>query len=430
MRILIKKAQIVNSDKIIEADLLIESGNITKIAKNISGGADQEINARGKYVFPGFIDLHSHLRTPGREDEEDLVSGSAAAAKGGFTTIFCMPNTHPPIDNEGLARWVVEESRRLNFIDIYPVGAITKNRAGEELTEFAALKKAGCLTLSDDGDSIASSLILRRAYEYAKMFNLLVISHCEDKQLTNNGNMRESLVSSKYGISGVPDIAESLVVARDIELAKYLDARIHLAHISSAKSIEIIKRAKKEGVKVTAETCPHYFVLTVDDIEKRNFSGNFKVNPPFGDNEDRKAIQKALAQGVIDCIATDHAPHSLDEKELPFEAAPPGVIGLELAFSLANTYLVKEKIIDLKGIADKLSAQPAAIAGLAGYGRVTLGVPADLVIADLGKTWKVEEKNIVSKSKNTPFLGQELTGVIESTIKKGKIVYTRQEDQS
>ncbi|MFH1519851.1 MAG: dihydroorotase [Candidatus Omnitrophota bacterium] len=428
MRILIKKAQIVNFDKIIEADLLIEGGKITEIAKNISGPADKKISAGGKCVFPGFIDLHSHLRTPGREDEEDFLSGSTAAAKGGFTTIFCMPNTQPPIDNEGLASWVVEESRRLNLIDIYPVGAITKNRAGKELTEFAALKRAGCLALSDDGNSIASSLILRRAYEYAKMSGLLIISHCEDKQLANNGSMRESLIASKYGIPGVPDIAESLVVARNIELAKYLDVRIHLAHISSAKSIEIIKRAKKEGVKVTAETCPHYFVLTVDDIEKSNFSGNLKVNPPLGDEEDKKAIRRALAQGVIDCIATDHAPHSLAEKELPFEAAPPGFIGLELAFSLTNTYLVKEKVIDLRGIADKLSAQPAAIAGLAGYGKVTPGAAADLVIADLSKTWKVVEKNIASKSKNTPFLGQELTGVIESTIKKGKIVYTRQEE--
>ncbi len=425
MRILIKEAQIVNYDKIIEADLLIENSKITRIAKNISGKADKEIDAKGKYVFPGFIDLHTHLRAPGREDEEDLESGSLAAAKGGFTTIFCMPNTNPPIDNEGLARWIIEESRRIGLIDIYPIGAITKGRAGCELTEFAALKRSGCLALSDDGDSVANSLVLRRAYEYAKMYDLLLISHCEDKQLADNGSMRESFISSKYGIAGIPDIAESLVVARNITLAKYLDARIHLAHISSAKSVEIIKRAKKEGVKVTAETCPHYFSLTIKDIEEQDFPGNLKVNPPLGDQRDLKAIRKALAEGVIDCIATDHAPHSPAEKELPFEAAPFGFIGLELAFSLTNTYLVKEKVFDLKEMANKLSKRPAAIAGLDKCGEITQGYPADLVIVDLSRKWKVEEKNIVSKSKNTPFLGRELEGAIEYTLKKGKVVYAR-----
>jgi len=426
MRLLIKNAHLVNADKIVEADLLVENGKIAGIGKNLKG-ADKEIDAKGKYVFPGFIDLHTHLRTPGREDEEDLLSGSQAAAKGGFTTIFCMPNTDPAIDSEGLARWIVEESRRIGLVDIYPVGAITKDRAGKELTEFGALKKAGCLTLSDDGFSVDNTLILRRAYEYAKMFGLLIISHCEDSQLSNGGNMRESFISSKYGIAGVPDIAESLIVARDIEIAKYLDARIHLAHISSAKSIEIIKRAKKEGVKVTAETCPHYFTLTVEDIEREGFPGNLKVNPPLGDKGDLIAIKKALKDGTIDCIATDHAPHSPAEKELPFEVAPFGLMGLEIAFSLTNA-LVKEKILDLKDIANKLSTQPAAIAGLSNCGKIAEGYPADLVIADLGKKWKVEEENIVSKSKNTPFLGEELEGTIEYTIKKGKVIYSRHKD--
>jgi len=426
MRLLIKNAHLVNADKIVEADLLVENGKIAGIGKNLKG-TDKEIDAKGKYVFPGFIDLHTHLRAPGREDEEDLLSGSQAAAKGGFTTIFCMPNTDPAIDSEGLARWIVEESRRIGLVDIYPVGAITKDRAGKELTEFGALRKAGCLTLSDDGFSVDNTLILRRAYEYAKMFGLLIISHCEDSQLSNGGNMRESFISSKYGIAGVPDIAESLIVARDIEIAKYLDVRIHLAHISSAKSIEIIKRAKKEGVKVTAETCPHYFTLTVEDIEREDFSGNLKVNPPLGDKGDLIAIKKALKDGTIDCIATDHAPHSPAEKELPFEVAPFGLMGLEIAFSLTNA-LVKEKILDLKDIANKLSTQPAAIAGLSNCGKIAEGYPADLVIADLGKKWKVEEENIVSKSKNTPFLGEELEGTIEYTVKKGKVIYSRHKD--
>ena len=427
MRLLIKNAKLVNADEIIEANLLIENGKIAAIGKNIKEGG-KEIDAKGKYVFPGFIDLHTHLRTPGREDEEDITSGSAAAAKGGFTTIFCMPNTEPAIDNEGLAKWIIQESQSVGLIDIYSIGAVTIGRAGKELTEFGALKRAGCRALSDDGSPVDDTSVLRRAYEYAKMFDLLVISHCEDNQLSRGGNMRESFISSKYGISGIPDIAESLIVFRDIELAKYLDARIHLAHISTAKSIEIIKRAKKEGVRVTAETCPHYFTLTVGDVEKRGFSGNLKVNPPLGDEEDVTAVKKALKDGVIDCIATDHAPHSPAEKELPFELAPFGFIGLELAFSLANTYLVKDKTLDLKDLANKLSVQPAAIAGLDKCGKIVQGYSADLVIVDLNSKWKVEEENIASKSKNTPFLGQELEGVIEYTIKKGKVIYSRPKD--
>jgi len=426
MRLLIKNASLVNADEIIEANLLIENGKIAGIGKSIKG-AEKEIDAKGKHVFPGFIDLHTHLRTPGRENEEDLLSGSAAAAKGGFTTIFCMPNTNPAIDNEGLAKWISQESQNIGLIDIYPVGAITINRAGKELTEFGALKRAGCRALSDDGFPIDDTLILRRAYEYAKMFDLLIISHCEDSQLSRGGNMRESFISSKYGIAGIPDIAESLIVARDIELAKYLNARIHLAHISSARSLEIIKRAKEEGVKVTAETCPHYFTLTIDDIEQKGFPGNLKVNPPLGDKKDLLAIKKALRDGTIDCIATDHAPHSMSEKELPFEIAPFGFIGLELAFSLTNL-LVKEKTLGLKDVANKLSTQPAAIAGLDKHGKIALGYAADLVIVDLEGKWKVAEETIASKSKNTPFLGQELEGTIEYTIKKGKVIYSGHKD--
>jgi len=426
MRLLIKNASLVNADEIIEANLLIENGKIADIGKSIKG-AEKEIDAKGKHIFPGFIDLHTHLRTPGRENEEDLLSGSVAAAKGGFTTIFCMPNTNPAIDNEGLAKWISQESQNIGLIDIYPVGAITINRAGKELTEFGALKRAGCRALSDDGFPIDNTLILRRAYEYAKMFDLLIISHCEDSQLSRGGNMRESFISSKYGIAGIPDIAESLIVARDIELAKYLNARIHLAHISSARSLEIIKRAKEEGVKVTAETCPHYFTLTIDDIEQKGFPGNLKVNPPLGDKKDLLAIKKALRDGTIDCIATDHAPHSMSEKELPFEIAPFGFIGLELAFSLTNL-LVKEKTLGLKDVANKLSTQPAAIAGLDKHGKIALGYAADLVIVDLEGKWKVAEETIASKSKNTPFLGQELEGTIEYTIKKGKVIYSGLKD--
>jgi len=423
MKSLITNATIVNSDKILEADILIQDGRIVRIAKGITAEVKKRIEAKGKFVFPGFVDLHAHLRTPGREDEEDILSASMAASAGGFTTIFCMPNTQPPIDNEGLAKWIVEEGQRIGITDIYPVGAITKNREGCVLTEFGALKKAGSLSLSDDGDSFSDTLLLRRALEYAKMFGLLIISHCEDIRLSGRGAMRESFISSKYGISAVPDICESLIVARDIELAKYLDARIHLAHISTARSIDIIRRAKKEGVRVTCETCPHYFILTLEDIQKRKFDSNLKVNPPLGEKRDLEAIKDALREGVIDCIATDHAPHSQAEKELPFEDAPFGFIGLELAFSLANTYLVGEGVIDLKGLTEKLSTNPARICGLSDCGKVEEGCLANLVIADLDKKRLVEKEKIVSKSKNTPFLDYELIGVVERTIYRGRTVY-------
>jgi len=326
-----------------------------------------------------------------------------------------------------LAKWITEEGKRIAIVDIYPIGAITVNRDGKQLTEFEALRSAGCFSLSDDGDSVLNTLVFRRALEYAEMTKMLIISHCEDAALSNKGVIRESFISSKYGLPAVSDICESLIVNRDIELAKYLNARIHLAHISSFKSIEIIKRAKKEGVRVTAETCPHYFCLTVEDIEKGNFNSNFKVNPPLGEKRDLIAIKQALKDGVIDCIATDHAPHSLAEKESPFEAAPFGLIGLEFAFSLTYTHLVKEKIGDLSLIAEKMSLNPAKIIGLKNCGEIKEGNFADLAIIDLEKTLKINQENILSKSCNTPFLGKELQGVVEYTIHNGRIVYQSQE---
>lgn len=423
MKILIKKGTIVNVDKLVEADILIQNGRILRIGKGMVEKSDKEINAKGKFILPGFIDLHAHLRVPGREDEEDILSGSRAAAKGGFTKIFCMPNTDPAIDEEALARWIIKEGENTGLLDIYPVGAITKNREGKELTEFGSLKKAGCLSLSDDGDSIDDSLVLRKALEYAQMHGLLIVSHCQDRRLSNGGAMREGVISAKYGISAIPDITESLIVARDIEISKYLNSRIHLAHISTAKSVEIIRRAKKDNAQVSCETCPHYFILTVDAIEHTNFDSNLKVNPPLGDMEDVEAIKEALKDGTIDCIATDHAPHSKAEKELPFEEAPFGFIGLELAFSLVNTYLVKKKIIDIRGVAEKMAFNPAKIMGLEFCGKVEEGYEANLTIVNLAARWLVSDQNIVSKSKNTPFLGQELEGAVDYTIYKGKIVY-------
>lgn len=425
-KILVEGAKIVNASGIFEAELLIEGNRISRIGKNLSV-ADEclKIDARGKHVFAGFIDLHAHLRTPGREDEEDFVSGAQAAVKGGFTKIFCMPNTEPAIDNEAAAAWVREESARVGLADIYPVGAVTKKRQGKELTEFAALKRAGCLSLSDDGASIRNTFVLRKALEAAKTEGILIVSHCEDTDLSARGAMRECLISSKYGVPAIAAIAESLFVQRNIEIAKYTGARLHLAHISTAGSLDLIRAAKQAGVRVTCETCPHYFIFTVEDIEKNHFDSNFKVNPPLGEAGDIAAVKNALKEGVIDCIATDHAPHSVAEKEMPFEEAPFGLIGLETAFAAGYTYLVKNKIMDLTVLAEKMSFGPARILGLEQCGIIEEGMDADIVIVDLEKKWVVSKDGLKSKSKNTPFLGMELEGVIDYTINKGKIVYSQ-----
>lgn len=425
MRIIIRNGTIVNYNKKEKGDILIEQGLIKKIGKNINLTSDCQIDASGKFIFPGFFDVHTHLRTPGREDEEDIKSGSLAAAKGGFTRIFCMPNTEPPLDNEAEIKALRERIERESLIDIIPVGAITLKREGKVLTEFGNLKKAGCPALSDDGSSLKNSLILRRAFEYAKMFGLTIISHCEDEDLSSGGSIREGGVSALYGLRSIPSISESIIVARDIEIAQYLKVPLHLAHISTKRSVEIIEEAKKRGAKITCETAPHYFVLTDEDIAKSKFNSNFKVNPPLGSREDRESIKRGLKEGIIDCIATDHAPHSLGEKELPFSCAPFGMIGLEFAFSLTYTYLAREGILSLEDIARLLSYKPSGIFGFIKAGEIKEGYEGSLVIVDLNKQYKVCEEEIVSKSKNTPFLGSFLWGVVEKTIYKGKIVYER-----
>lgn len=423
MKILIKKGIIVNSDKNQEADILISDGVIKKIAKTINEKPDKIIDAKGKHIMPAFIDMHVHLRTPGREDEEDFETGSRAAAKGGFATIFCMPNTAPCIDSEGIVGWVIEEAKKVGLISIFPIAAITKMRAGKQLTEFGALKSAGVIALSDDGDSIEDSAMKRKAFEYAKTFDLLVISHCEDKSLSSGGAIREGLIASKYGINAIPDIAETLIAFRNILLAEYIGARAHIAHVSCGKTLKVIRTAKKASSLLTCETAPHYFILTVDDIEKNKFDSNFKVNPPLGNVKDIEAIKEALKDGTIDCIATDHAPHSMAEKELPFESAPFGSIGLELAFSLSYQYLVKTGVLTLNELVGKLSSNPAKILELKNRGKIEEGARADIVIVDLNKTWEVKKETLASKSKNTPFLGSTLEGVVECTLHKGKIAY-------
>ncbi|MBD3245659.1 MAG: amidohydrolase family protein [Candidatus Omnitrophica bacterium] len=423
---IIRNATVVNADGEREADVWIRNGKIEAVGRGLTRPAAREVDARGKHLFPGFVDLHAHLRTPGREDEEDFASGSRAAAKGGFTTLFCMPNTEPAIDLEGIAWWVREEGRRVGLVDIYPVGSITRERKGKILTEFCALRHAGCRTLSDDGDSLADSLLMRRAFEYAKLADVLLVSHCEDAQLSQGNSMRESRISSRYGISAVPDIAESIIAARDIALAQYTGGRLHLAHVSSAKTVTLLRQARAAGVRVTAETCPHYLVFTVEDVEKSGFDSHYKVNPPLGTADDRAALRAALRDGILDCVATDHAPHSRIEKELPFEDAPFGINGLETAFSALYTHLVLTGACTLPQIIRSLSFAPAAVAGFTDRGAIAPGYTADLVLADLSRCWTVTEEEWCSKSVNTPFLSRKLSGVIECTWYRGRITYQEQ----
>lgn len=422
MSLLIKNANIINPDGIKKSDIYIEKGIIKKISSGIRKDSSIVIDVGGKYVAPGFIDIHTHLRTPGREDKETIKTGSQAAVKGGFTTIMCMPNTEPPIDNYEIALRIRKEAQKIGLLDVFPVGSITKGRAGKELSEFAKLKEAGCLALSDDGSPVADASLLRKALEYGRLCDMLLISHCEDESLSKDGILRESELTAEQGILSIPDIAETVIVAREIEMARYLKAKIHLAHISNSRSMQLIERAKKDGVKVTAETCPHYFSLNLDDI-RNNMTSNYKINPPLGTKEDMEKIRKGLSKNIIDCISTDHAPHTFVEKNASIlNEAEFGIIGLETAFSL-SLRLVEEKYLTLEKLVEKMSSSPADILSLSDRGRIKEGLRGDLVIIDTDKEWKVTEESIKSKSKNTPFMGQTLKGAISSTIYKGNVVY-------
>ena len=423
MGLLIKNAIIVNADKVWDKpqDILCEDGKITQIAPGIAPGKHEIIDAAGKKVLPGLIDIHTHLRQPGREDKETIETGSRAAVKGGFTSIMCMPNTNPVIDNAMVVEFIIREANRVGLCNVYPIGAITKGQQDGELTDMAELKAAGCLAFSDDGKSVLNSRLFRLAMEYAKMLDVLIIEHCQDPLLTAGGVMNEGVVSTRLGLKGDPGIAETVTVARDIEIALYLDARVHLAHMSLKRSCELIRFAKSQGIKVTAEACPHHFVLT--DEACSSFDTSTKVNPPLRSQEDVDAIKEAIADGTIDCIVTDHAPHTKEDKEVGFDGAPFGLIGLETSLALTITELVKPGIIDLPKMVDRMSSAPARIVGLVNKGIIKTGYDADITVIDPDREWTVTVEGFVSKSKNSPFIGRKLKGQVAYTICGGKIVY-------
>lgn len=423
MSLLIKNAMIVNADKAEKElkDILLDKGKIVQIAKGITAKATKIVDAKGKLVMPGLIDIHVHFREPGQEHKETVETGSKAAAKGGFTTVMCMPNTSPAIDTPMIVSSIIKEAKRVGLCNVIPIGAITRGRYDEELVDMFELREAGCLALSDDGKSVVNSQLMRHALEYSKMTGLLLIQHCEDPLLSNHGIMNEGINSTQLGLKGDPGISESVIVSRDIELANYLDARVHFAHMSLKRCVELIRFAKSQGIKVTAEACPHHFTLTDDAL--KGFDTNAKVNPPLRTQEDIDAIKEGIKDGTIDCIVTDHAPHTFEDKEVDLDHAPFGMIGLETSVSLTISELVKPGVINWAQMVDRMSLAPARIIGLENKGVIKEGMDADITIIDPDKEWVFTKEEIASKSKNTPFIGRKMVGKAVCTILDGKITY-------
>ncbi len=417
---IIRNGQVVLKNAVEQADILVENGKIVKIAKNIPANGDKEIDAAGKHIFPGLIDMHVHLREPGFERKEDIESGAKAAVKGGFTQICCMPNTNPITDNKVVVSYIKNRAKEVNLCKIHPIGAITKGSKGEEMAAIAGMKKAGAVAISDDGVAVKNARLMRLAMEYAKGFDIKCLCHCEDKDLVDGGVVHEGLSSTIAGLKGIPRAAEDTIIAREISLAETLDAPVHICHVSTYSGVRMIRDAKRAGIKVTAETCPHYFSVTDEII--RGYDTNTKVNPPIREEVDKQAILQGLKDGTLDCIVTDHAPHHADDKNVEYDLAAFGISGIETSFGFAITYLYKAGVLTLNEIAEKMSYNPAQILGLEG-GEIKEGGVADLTIADLDEEWVVDSNKFVSKGKNTPFNGYKLYGAVKYTIVDGEIKY-------
>jgi len=402
-------------------DVLIVDGRIAGVGRNQGApdGADVR-DVRGLVVAPGLIDIHTHLREPGQEDRETIATGAMAAAAGGFTSVCAMPNTDPPIDNQSAVGFVVKQGAAAGGARVYPIGAVTLGQKGEQLAEFGELVAAGAVAVSDDGHPVASGHMMRTALEYARSFGIPVADHCEEPTLARGGVMHEGAVSTRLGLKGIPSAAEEIMVARNILLAGHTKGHVHLCHMSTRGSVDLIRRAKDQGVPVTAEACPHHFALTHEACD--GYDTNAKMNPPLREPEDVEAIQAGLKDGTIDAIATDHAPHHYDAKEREFDDAPFGIVGLETALGLALTVLVGKGHLSLPELVARMSTIPARVFHLGG-GSLAPGVPADVVVFAPAERWTVDPSRFRSKSRNTPFAGWELTGRVIRTIVDGRTVF-------
>lgn len=419
-KILIKQGEIVQpkGQKGI-FDILIEDDKIVEIAPTIQAEEATMIDATDQLVSPGFVDMHVHLREPGQEYKEDIASGSLAAVHGGYTSIACMPNTKPVNDDITITAFIKDRARKANRCHVYPVAAITKGLKGEELTEMGLLLREGVVAFSDDGKPVGNAQKMRLALEYSQNFDALLMQHCEEMSLAEGGLMNEGLISYRIGLKGIPASAESIMVGRDIELVREYGGRLHFCHISTKASLDLIRQAKKEGLMITCETAPHYFAADETWVEERFYDPNTKMNPPLRSKADVEAIVEAIQDGTIDAIATDHAPHHPDEKNVEFASALNGIIGLETAFSLGYTYLVKTGRITLERLVECMSTRPAQLLRIEA-GEIKVGAVADIVILDEEQDVIYTEETLHGKSKNTPFLHTEYKGKIVQTIVAGK----------
>ena len=421
--LLIKGGRVVDPDAGLDGvqDVLVTKGRVAELGSEIKAGKNTRVlDARGMLVLPGFVDLHVHLRTPGREDEEDVASGSRAAAAGGYVAIFAMANTDPVVDTAAVLKGLVASARAEAAIPVGFFAAVTRGLAGEQLTEMGELGAAGAVGFSDDGRPLATAALTRRALQYVKVSGRFVAVHAQDDSLFKGGQMHEGPVSARLGLSGIPSLCESLDVSRTLDIAEYEDAAVHFCHVSTAASLEAIERAKAAGIRVSAEVTPHHLALNDEAIAA--LDPNFKMNPPLRAESDRKALVAALRSGLLDCVATDHAPHAAEEKDVPFEEAPFGCIGLETAFSVLYSALVASKALDLATLVTRMSTAPARIAGLPAPS-VSRGAVANLCVVDPKARWTVSADGLQSRSCNSPWLGRELGARVRLTLAAGCVAW-------
>jgi dihydroorotase len=423
-RLLLRGGRVVDPAQGLDAtlDVMIAEGTIEQVAPRVPPRGAKVLDVKGLVVCPGFIDIHTHLREPGREDKETIATGTRAAAAGGFTAVCAMPNTDPVNDTAGITRAILEKARAEGVVRVYPIGAITRGQKGEELAEYGDLKEAGCVAVSDDGRPVASARLMRRALEYAKAFDLVVVDHCEEPTLAEKACMNEGPVSTSLGLRGQPAAGEAIVVERNVLLAELTGGRVHVAHLSAAASVDAVRRGKARGVRVTAEATPHHLFLTDEAVRETGYDTNTKMNPPLRSEADRQAVVAGLRDGTIDCIATDHAPHTVDDKKVEFDQAANGVVGLETAIALCLDRLVGPGLVELPHLVALFSANPARVLGLPG-GALAPGSPADLTVLNLAKKRQVDPARFESRSRNTPFGGWILKGWPAMTIVGGRVAW-------